>query len=173
MVHHRRKLVVQKIVVQGSAGLLIEQKLFAHAVADRHRHAAVHLRRRQRRVDEVAAVVHVHDVLDRDFAHRNVHLDLRERAAERICVVLDRKRRLRRDVLAVLRIVLCGHGELGKRNQHLAVTFANHIAVFDLHIVFGLPRQLVRVGEDLLFQKLRGLPDRESGHVRLPRCVRA
>ncbi len=52
MVHEGGELVVQQVVVQGLAGLVVELQLLAEAVADGHGHAAVDLGLRQRRVDE-------------------------------------------------------------------------------------------------------------------------
>src|SRR5699024_5703794 len=55
VVHEGGELVVQQVVVQGPAGLFIEEELLAEGVADAHGHAAVDLSLRQGGVDELAA----------------------------------------------------------------------------------------------------------------------
>ena len=67
------------------------------------------LRLGKRGGDKLAAVVDVHDVQQLDLAHRDIDLDLGERAAEGIGVVADGVGRLGGDVLGVRGVVLRGH----------------------------------------------------------------
>ena len=74
VVHEGRELVVEQVVVERPAGLLIEQQLLGQAVADAHGHTAVDLRLRQGGVDEAAAVVDVDDLVELHLAQGDIHL---------------------------------------------------------------------------------------------------
>ena len=150
VIHKGGQLVVQQVVVQGLAGLFIEQQLLAHAVADGHGHAAVYLCLRQSGIDEAAAVVDVDDLVELHLAQGDIHLHIGEGAAEGIGVVADGVGGFGGDVLAVRRVVLGGHGQLLQAHEHRAVLLADDVAVHDVHVVDGLAGQLGGVGQDLL-----------------------
>ena len=122
----------------------------------------MHLRLSQRRVDELAAVVDVHDVQQLDFAHRDIDFDLGECAAEGIGVVADGVSRFRCEVLGMDGVILRGHGQLGQAHQHAAVGDADDVGVDDVHVISSLPRELAGVFEDLPLQQLGRLPDGEA-----------
>lgn len=153
VIHKGGELVVQQVVVERAAGLRVELQLLGHAVADSHGHAAVHLRLSKLRVDELAAVVHVDELQQLHLAQGDVDLDLRERAAEGIGVVLDLVSRFRRQMLGVRQAVERLRGKLAERHQHTAVRPADDPAVDDVEQGRHLARQLAGVLQDALLEQ--------------------
>ena len=173
MVHHGGQLVVQQVVVQGLAGLFVEQQLFGKAVADAHGHTAMDLCLRQGGVDEAAAVMDIDDAFQRYLAHGNVYLHLREGAAEGIGVGADGGGALRRDMLGVDRVILGGHGQMGQIHLHRAAVLADYIALHDVQFLRRTAQHLGGIGQYFLPQEPPGLVDGEALHVGLAAGVSA
>ena len=173
MVHKGGQLVVQQVVVQGSAGLFVEFQLLGEAEADAHGHAAVDLGLRQGGVDEGSAVVDIDDVQQFHLAHGDVHLHLGKGAAEGVGVGLDLGRGLRGDVLAVLQGVEALGGQLAQSLEDPAVGLADDLAVHQIQDGHRHPGLLVGDLQDPLPQGLGCLHNREAADVRLPGGVGA
>ncbi len=75
-------MIVAQVAVEQSS-LVVEQHLFAHAIAKRHCQAAVNLSLDACRVDRLSAVNPEHEFVDAHLARLRVHLDLGELRGER------------------------------------------------------------------------------------------
>ena len=86
MVHECGQFVIQQIVVQRAAGLLVKHQPLGQAESDAHTHAAVHLCLCQRGIDKRPRVMAVHHVQQLRLAHWDIHLHLGNGAAEGVGV---------------------------------------------------------------------------------------
>ena len=82
MIHKRRHLVIEQIVVERFSRLLIPQEFFRQCISYCHALSAVDLTGGKCRVDHLTAVMDIDDIEKSDPAHRYIHFNFSEAAAE-------------------------------------------------------------------------------------------
>ena len=105
MIFKCRHLIVQKIIVQRFSRFLIKFQLFGKSESNSHTHASMHLRFRQRRIDQPSAVMYIDDIRQCGPASRNIYLYFRKGTAERVGIIFDLIGTLCREMSAVSQAV--------------------------------------------------------------------
>ena len=101
MIHERRQLVIQQVIIQRTSRLGIEQQLFRKAETDSHAHTAVYLCLCERRIDQRSRIMGIDDIYKLHLAHRDIHLRFRNGTSEGIGIGFNLGRTLRRQMLTV------------------------------------------------------------------------